>query len=57
MKATLFKTSDGGNKAEKEIEVNTIDDLIKLIEEYETEVILSYYNDSLCIEIYDEYRE
>ncbi len=39
------------------IEVNTLEDLIDIIKESDSQIILSMFGGELSIEIYDSYRE
>ena len=56
MKATLRKASD--YNFVKEIEVNSIDDLCKIMDEYNSALILGRpIGNTIDIEIYDNYVE
>ena len=64
MKAVLTRTSDWMDKKAKVIEVNSIEDLLKLHKEKNNDLIISRYVDEnfkgeadFTIEIYDDYRE
>ena len=64
MKATIRKTDtermnyETGELLElNTIEVNTIDDLIKIIKDNKAEIILGFTDNVLSIEIYNDYRE
>ena len=64
MKAVLTRTSDWMDKKTKVIEVNSIEDLLKLHKEKNNDLIISrdvddkFKNEAeFTIEIYDDYRE
>ena len=57
MEFELHRTSDGWSKTKK-IELNTLEDLLKLIDIEDENIIVSKDIDGeYCLEIYDTWRE
>lgn len=53
MRFKVIKTSDSCNVKPKDIEINTLQELMEWINKQDHEVIIS----EGCLEIYDDYRE
>lgn len=57
MKFNLSNTSDNWNAEPSEIEISTLEELMKLLEECGSREIIIGKDDVPYIEIYDDYRE
>lgn len=54
MKFTVYKTSDSWREDEYQVEINSLEELIKFQQDCGEDIILKRNNE---IEIYDDYRE
>lgn len=55
MKAILKKASECNYQ--KEIEVNTLEDIINMAKQYDSDLIFSYNSEVITITVYDDYLE
>ena len=58
MRFTLTKTTERNNKTE--IEINTLEDLIKVMNEFDEDIVIHKdcpRHGQYMIEVYDDYRE
>lgn len=55
MKATISYTDHSSHK--RDVEISTLDELKELYDKENYSLIIDFYDDGMCIEVYNDYRE